>query len=237
MRSRIWKVCRGHLKWITDQMETNAGLVDSQYWATGRPIGTEHGSPLPQKSLMETPFHIIKVAEFCRIAEDREAREEVQRNPKLIEIIRKWVATLDGENKHGLYAFPRPRTEAPIHSFYFPDHAIIWWATKSVESLGLGQELQVERSACVAKYKPRNMSYSSDEIRTNTIKRFTTENPVLKKRMIAISRNTIETRFLIREKETVLFSALDLGLLDKSLSPLKSGGSEKSNTWANTVDC
>ncbi|PON23822.1 hypothetical protein TGAM01_v207469 [Trichoderma gamsii] len=237
MRSRIWKVCRGHLKWITDQMETNAGLVHSQYWATGRPRGAEPGSPFLQKSLMETPFHIIKIAEFCRTAEDREAWDEVQRKPKFIEIIRKWVETLDGENKHGLYAFPRPRKEAPIHSFYFPDQAIIWWATKSVEYLGLGQELQVERSACVAKHKPRNMSYSSDEIRANAIKKYTTENPVLKKRMIAISRNTIETRFLIREKETVLFSALDLGLLDKFLSPLKSGGSEKINAWTNTIDC
>ncbi|KAL7967365.1 hypothetical protein HDV63DRAFT_412471 [Trichoderma sp. SZMC 28014] len=218
-------------------METNTGLVASQYWATGQPISTERDSTLPQKSLMETPFYIIKVAEFCRIAEDREARDEVQRKPKLIEIIRKWVASLDGENKHGLYSFPRPRKEAPIHSFYFPDHAIIWWATKSVEYLGLGQELQIERNAGVAKHKTRNMSYSSDEIRTNTIKRFTTENPVLKKRMIAISRNTIETRFLIREKETVLFSALDLGLLDKPLSPPKAGGSEKIDAWANTVNC
>lgn len=217
-------------------METNAGLVDSHYWATGRPIGAKHDSQLPQKSLMETPFHIIKVAEFCRITEDSEACSEVRRKPKLIGIIRKWVETLDRENKHGLYAFPRPRKEAPIHSFYFPDHAIIWWAAKSVEDLGLGQELQVIKSACVAKHKSRNRSYSSDEIRTNIIKRFTTENPVLKKRMMAISRNTIETRFLIREKETVLFSVLDLGLLDK-FSPSKSDGSEKIDVWANTVDC
>jgi hypothetical protein len=55
---------------------------------------------------MEVPFHIIKVAEFCRIAKDREARDEVQRKPKLIEIIRKWVATLDGENKHGCMRSP-----------------------------------------------------------------------------------------------------------------------------------
>lgn len=116
-----------------------------------------------------------------RSVSDREAYDEVQKKPKLIEIIRRWVATLDEENKHGLYAFPRPRKKAPIHSFYFPDHAIIYRATKSVEYPGLSQELQVESSACVAKHKPRNMSYSSDEIRANTIKRFTTENPVLKK--------------------------------------------------------
>ncbi|EHK48625.1 hypothetical protein TRIATDRAFT_53322 [Trichoderma atroviride IMI 206040] len=197
----------------------------------------KYGSSLPQKSLMETPFHIIKVAEFCRITKDKNALEEMRKNLGNTKIIGNWVKTLDRENKHGLYAFPRPRKEAPIHSFYFPDHAIIWWAAKSVEYLGLGQELQIETSACAAKHKPRNMSYSSDDIRTNIIKRFTTENPVLKKRMIAISRNTIETRFLIREKEIVLFSALDQGLLDESLSPSKSNSSEKIDVWANTMAC
>ncbi|KAL7918470.1 hypothetical protein ACQKWADRAFT_323751 [Trichoderma austrokoningii] len=237
MRFRIWRVCRGHLKWITDHMETKDGLVGSQYWATGWLIMAEQDSPLPQKSLMEAPFHIIKVAEFCRPTEDRKARDEIRKNPRLVEIIRKWVETLDRENKHGLYAFPRPRKEAPIYSFYFSDHAIIWWAAKSVEYLGLGQRLQVEKGACYVKHKPRNMSYSSDEIQTNIIKRFTTENPILKKRMIAISRNTIETRFLIREKETRLFSALELGLLDKPLSPLTSGSPEKIGAWTNTLDC
>ncbi|UKZ68575.1 uncharacterized protein TrAtP1_009600 [Trichoderma atroviride] len=237
MRSRIWKVCRGHLKWITGQMKAKAGIVESHYWATGKPIEAKYGSSLPQKSLMETPFHIIKVAEFCRITKDKNALEEMRKNLGNTKIIGNWVKTLDRENKHGLYAFPRPRKEAPIHSFYFPDHAIIWWAAKSVEYLGLGQELQIETSACAAKHKPRNMSYSSDDIRTNIIKRFTTENPVLKKRMIAISRNTIETRFLIREKEIVLFSALDQGLLDESLSPSKSNSSEKIDVWANTMAC
>ncbi|KAL6890938.1 hypothetical protein GGI43DRAFT_425386 [Trichoderma evansii] len=237
MRSRIWEVCRGHLKWITGQMETTDGLIDSHYRATGQPMTAKQDSSLPQKSLMETPFYIIKVAEFCRITKDSETRSEVRTNLKLIEIIKKWVEMLDRENKHGVYAFPRPRKEALIHSFYFPDHAIIWWAAKSVEYLGLSENLQVKKSACVAKHKSRNMSYSSDEIRTNIIKRFTTENPVLKKRMIAISRSTIKTRFLIREKETVLFSAIDLGLFDKPLSPSKSGDPEKIDVWANTVDC
>lgn len=155
---------------------------------------------------METPFHITKNTDFCRTTKDREARDRVGKNPKLGDY-QKMGRKIDRENKHGLYAFPRPRKEAPIHSFYFPDHAIIWWAAKSVEYLGLGQEFQVEKSTCgaVAKHESHNMSYSSDEIRIDIIKRFTTENPVLEKRMIAILRNTIEARFLIREKKLCCF--------------------------------
>lgn len=127
-------------------METTDGLVHSHYWATGQPMAAEHDSSLFQKSLMETPFQIIKAAEFCRITKDSETLCEVRTNLKLVEIIKKWVETLDRENKHGVYAFPRPRKEAPIHSFYFPDHAIIWWAAKSVEDLGLSEELQVKKA-------------------------------------------------------------------------------------------
>lgn len=237
MRSRIWKVCRGHLKWITDQMETTDGLIDSHYWATGRPIRATADSPLPKKSLMETPFHIIKTAEFCRIAKDENTRKEIGAKPEFKRIIKKWVEILDKENKHGVYAFSRPRKETPIHSFYFPDHAMIWWAARSVEYLGLGQELWVKKSVHIARHKPRSMSYFSDEIRANITKRFTTENPVLKKRMIAMSRSPIETRFLIREKEAIIFPAIDLGLFNKSLTPLQSNDSQKIDVWTNTVDC
>lgn len=151
-------------------METTDGLIDSHYWATGRPIRATADSPLPKKSLMETPFHIIKTAEFCRIAKDENTRKEIGAKPEFKQIIKKWVEILDKEKKHGVYAFSRPRKETPIHSFYFPDHAMIWWAARSVEYLGLGQELWVKKSVHIARHKPRSMSYFSDEIRANITK-------------------------------------------------------------------
>jgi hypothetical protein len=185
---------------------------------------------------MDTPFHIIKAAEFCRITGDEKVRIELR--DRFISIIKIWVKTLDNGNKHGVYAFPRPREGAPMRSFYFPDHAIIWWAAKSVEDLGLSQELDINESACSTHTGRLKMSYSSGEIRTNIIKRFTTENPVSKKRMIAISRSPSETRFLLRMKDIALFSAMDLGLFNKSAAPLRSSVWEnKVSVWTNTVDC
>ncbi|RFU72773.1 mg2+ transporter -like zinc transport [Trichoderma arundinaceum] len=216
-------------------METDKGSVYPHHWAGGQKMDNCDDNPkFPKRSLMDTPFHIIKAAEFRRITQD-ETLPDPQSGLK--NIIRYWVKNLDAGNKLRMYAFPRPREER-LRTFYFPDHALIWWAAKSVEVLGLASELHVLDSASSTESRQRSMSYLSQEIQANVIKRFITENPVLKKRMIAISRSPLETRFLLRMKETILFDAMDLGLFDEGEAAwVPNDWGNKLAVWTNTVDC
>ncbi|KAK4085530.1 uncharacterized protein Triagg1_520 [Trichoderma aggressivum f. europaeum] len=223
MRFRIWKTCLGHLAWIynhmnkgytmdnmtgdgtTGEAKAKKGLVSPHYWASGQVIDwKKYPWKFFDKEITDAPMQIIKFGEFCRITGSDDILREIPGG--LRNIAKHWVKSLHERNKGGSYAFPRIKEEE-TGKFYLADHALIWWASKSLEELGLDSELEVASGQ-------RMVKYSSDEIKTNFIKRFTMENPALKTRMIAISRSSAETRFSLLMRETVLFYAMDLGLFD-----------------------
>ncbi|KAL7788049.1 hypothetical protein V8C43DRAFT_323855 [Trichoderma afarasin] len=241
MRSRIWKVCRGHLKWIINNMKTdgtsdNTSVVDfvhPHYWVSGQVIdGWDKNSAFPEREITDAPLQIIKFGEYFRITRDKDILENPPDGLKMN--VRCWVRSLDQRNRNGAYAFPRLRAEA-TGKFYLADHALIWWASKSLERLGLDAELQLPLEGT----GHRKILYSSDEIKTNIIKRFTVENHTFKKRMIAVSRSSAETRFSLLMRESSLFYAMDLGLFnDETPGTSKKAGlwSNKVDVWTNTVD-
>ncbi|KAK0760925.1 hypothetical protein N5P37_005866 [Trichoderma harzianum] len=210
MRFRIWKTCRGHLTWISNHMNTEYTIsnatedgttkeikeqgVGPHYWASGQVIDEWNKYPdaFPDREITDAPMQLIKFGEFYRITGDEDIFREAPAG--LENIAKHWVRSLHERNKGAAYAFPRIREEE-TGKFYLADHALIWWASKSLEELGLGSNLEFQPDNSADASEQRTIRYSSDEIKTNLIKRFTMENPASKTRMIATSRSSAETRF------------------------------------------
>ncbi|KAF4811067.1 WW domain-containing oxidoreductase [Colletotrichum siamense] len=176
MLRRIRRVCGGHVKWLFQKERPRGGPFCPNYWVNGDEIaGWQNNPNLAQKSLVNAPFHIIKACTFIKMV-GRESFPWPVKN--LQKAIKAWVKDLDRRNKLRLYAFPRYDKEQ-TESFYLADHALIWQAIKSAEMIGLDTTFNGSGPANV---------YSSKTLQRNIIKRFTTENPQSKKRMIALPR-------------------------------------------------
>lgn len=232
MEQRILKVCKGHLRWLFGEEYRN--LSDDPFaphcWVSGKVIDEwDENIYLPPKSLVDVPFQIIKVGDFF-------ARDSSWKIPSEVGLtVQAWIKELEQRNKLGRYAFPRYSNE-PTHSFYFTDHVLIWRALKSVESLRLKSHLNAvirtegEGGDGSAKKSPKKRNYSSVQVQNQILKRFTTENPISKKRMIAVSRSPAHNRFLLRTKDAELFHAMELGLFNKP------GTGNDDDVWKNKVD-
>ncbi|KAG5798781.1 hypothetical protein H9Q69_002189 [Fusarium xylarioides] len=265
MLPRIKKTCRGHLTLLFKKASRNNHQSDDHqfgpnHWVSGKKI--ENNGYLPEKCLTDTPFHIIKVGDFYKFYKEHEDVDiaTAAEFPKYMGIslediqpvIDSWIADIDRQNKMGLYAFPSHKKEH-YQTFYVTDHAFIWRAIKSAEDLGFQSRLRIlptnrtqgeikksqSRKSQSASHEPARRSYSSLIVQQNIQRRFTTENPITKKRMIAVSRSPVENRFLLRNRDASLFYAMDLGLFDKTTT-------EKGHThwtekvigvWNNTIDC
>ncbi|KAI8711528.1 hypothetical protein NCS52_01416600 [Fusarium sp. LHS14.1] len=230
----------GHRVTTAASLDLSSDPSSPHCWVSGKEIRTwDQNLYLPPKSLVDAPFQIIKAGDFFK------RHKGWQVPPQVGQAVHAWIKELDKTNKLGRYAFPRYSKE-PTDSFYFTDHVFIWRAIKSAESLGLKEMLDVpvqveiedhEKTQGMRKNGKRR-TYSSVHIQDQILKRFTTENPVSKKRMIAVSRSPAHNRFLLRTKDSGLFDAMDVGLFEK---PGASKGQDfwqnKVDVWKNLVDC
>ncbi|KAG5759736.1 hypothetical protein H9Q72_012136 [Fusarium xylarioides] len=253
MRDRIRRVCEGHLIWLFQMEEKPFNFLCPHRWVNGESIENwEDNEYLPTKALVHTPFQIIKAGDFHETFQSIDA--SVKDSVRIA--IAEWIKSIDHRNKLGLYAFPSYKKEE-TNNFYLTDHVMIWRAARSAEGLGLREELKVltktPSKKAPQKQHPagRHISnqqsgqkygrpklYFADVVQSNILKRFTTENPVSKKRMIAVSRSPAQTRFLLRTKDASLFHAMNLGLFNKPGT--KSGYDNWHNiidVWKNTIDC
>lgn len=225
MMNRIDRVCSGHVKWLLHKARRPGGQFSPNYWVNGEEItGWQESYSLPQKSLVNAPFQIIKACTYIDLVGKAKFPKSMD---TLKGIIMEWVKDLDRVNKLGLYAFPRYDKE-PTQSFYLTDHALIWQAIRSAEELGLAPDFK--GSGGFTSYS------SSNHLKRNILKRFTTENPQTKKRMIAVTRSPVQTRFLLRSRDTALFRAMELGLFNKP-EETNEGWLHAVDLWKSTIDC
>jgi hypothetical protein len=223
MYSRIRLTCQGHLKWlyyahlIADNSSTNLS-----YWVTGETIPVCEGD-FDEISITNTLFTFIKAASFCKlIADENITREVAEQYGYMATCL---INSLHQNNKNNEYIFPRFKDQTP-HTFHTSDHAIIWWAIKSAEELGLASSFYIPPTTGQPK-----MSYSSRKIQKSMLMKFTAENPDAKRSMLATSRNLSEDKFLLGANETILFHAMNIGLFDKLRSI-----EDASNIWKNKID-
>ncbi|OBS19986.1 hypothetical protein FPOA_11709 [Fusarium poae] len=261
MAQRIRKVLKGHLKWIfAKEYRDLAGNARCTHtWVNGEEIAGWENSPYFPISLVGVPFQLIMAGDFYEYEKSyrvdqitgeartvHDAAGEAWRVPETAaKATKAWIQGLDKTNKLGCYAFPR-NMKAPIHQFYLTDHVLIWRAIKSAEAMGLKHCLFVDRTTDqdvreVQSRKHRGKRYYwSSVIQGHILKRFTAENPVSKKRMLSVSRSPSHIRFLFRNKDAVLFQAMESGFFDKpgaSATPNEDAWSNKLDIWKNLVDC
>lgn len=206
-----------------DDAKQGMGGFRSSHWVNGTPIDLSQDPRFsPSRSLMDTPFQIIKTCGFIKTF--RHSLDE-RRKQLLNEQISLWAKDLAEEDRQGHFAFKRVVADG-VGQYRLEDHVWIWTALKSVEELGLSAELQQETSRTNDE-EDSARKFSSSKAQTNILRRFTTDNVVSRKRMIATTRSARETRFLLHARDTALFYAMADHFFDAdSRGPL----------WENTID-
>ncbi|KAF2248572.1 hypothetical protein BU26DRAFT_596557 [Trematosphaeria pertusa] len=117
-------------------------------------------------------------------------------------------------NERGAYAFFRGLADRDSYDggyglgadakYSLTDHVMIGLALKCLEELGISTPKE--------DLDPQHpwFYYSYEEVKRKTLKRFTTVNPISKKRTLATSRWPNRTRFLLHSKDTFLFFAVNM---------------------------
>ncbi|KAF2492947.1 hypothetical protein BU16DRAFT_94470 [Lophium mytilinum] len=211
LQRRIKEVCRMHLIWI-GQAEIVDACFGANYWATGKQIAAADTPSL--KALTDTPFQLIKLADFRTMFKHSKDEKLVKALEPLLEpLVGPWIKSIDTDNGREFYAFPHPTSiRAGVQEFRLEDHVWIWRAFQSVKSLGLGSKLEnferplrpgdlnTERAAKI----PLSSDYSPTVFQRHVLRRFTTENPVSRQRMLAVARSTSDNRFYLHSRDTAL---------------------------------
>ncbi|KAK2778492.1 hypothetical protein CKAH01_11737 [Colletotrichum kahawae] len=197
MINRIRNTCRGHVAWLLQTANRSGMQLCPYYWVNGEEIeGWQLKTEYPGASLVQTPFHIIKICDFYKI---RGECFKVEDKCALERIVDKWVEEINNYriDAPGLFDFRRHDSE-PTRSFYLTDHAIVWQAIKSAEEMGLQLSL------------PRG--WSSSNIQESILNVFATPNPLIHQHLLAVRRGPAQTTFNFRSEDTALFRAAEMGL-------------------------
>ncbi|KXH48869.1 hypothetical protein CNYM01_04885 [Colletotrichum nymphaeae SA-01] len=230
LRRRIDLVCRGHLQWLSKASLTEAGVFAANYWPTAKVmVDADDGSFLPSDSFTDTPFHLLKISAFMNTHNSNDYRRLARR--VIHKVAKAWLHTLDKSDKRASHVWPHAQDEG-YNKYRLNEHVWIWRALKTIEDyrrrssetkdhpddgeidreevaegdtedqkvLGIGQ-----RDQHVSDDEKIFRKFDSDVIQRDILRRFTVENDVSKKRMLAMTRSPRETRFLLHASDTALF--------------------------------
>ncbi|KAF4533884.1 Mg2+ transporter zinc transport protein [Lasiodiplodia theobromae] len=250
---RIRVTCKGHLKWVFEKAERGeTGCFETHYWATGKSISgsttASVSSKLGAKLLTDTPFQVIKAAEFTKTFRDNSFRDNVR------ECVGPWIKSLEALDRRKCFAFARP-TSAFTGEYRLDDHVWIWKALRSIEDLGFGSLLKPQTVRARRKKTTRRSvgrrpdraedneegprpprDFSSAEAQRQIIRRFTTDNPVfMNQRMLAVSRSAGESRFLFFSRDTALFHDMNSAFFEVAAAD-SSRGQNRIAAWDRTIE-
>lgn len=240
LHKRILRVLKGHVVWVCVKAECSP--LESFYphhWPDGRRIFNLEW--LPFQSLVDTPLQLLKILCYEKIPKSSQEhtwkRQDYTWEQKWIQKrlrpkARSWIDKLHKINERGTYAFYDHTTppkyywlEGENPKYRLTDHVMIGLALKLVEQLKLKTKYHVWPY------------YSYEEVRNKVSKRFTTENPISKQRMLATSRWKDETRFLLHTKDAFLFSAEGLDFLqDRARALISSKREQTGSEYAASID-
>lgn len=229
LRARVRETCKGHLQWVFEAEIGETGF-DANYWVNGRIIkqdGTT-STALPSNSPANMPTQILKACEYLEVFQESTDFTHVLNG--LDPLVKAWLKVLNTTKNH-LATTWRHVSDSDIASFRLDDHVWIWKALDSIEKLLRkveGRQTSFPNSdpktflklkshlASMGKHHTNistdeRWEYTADETRTQILKRFTTEDDISKKRLLAVTRSAQETRFLFHSRDTALYYGLDWG--------------------------
>lgn len=224
LQRRIYDVCVGHLSWtfektvVPEPDDTEDGLeaqtpdrFRSNYWVSGKPVAYSVNSRRPRsRTLMNTPFQFLKAIEFPRVfstyLNERGINPDDYARLLLKDHVKPWVSALRRDNRWTHLAFRRSIEEG-VAVYRLEDHVWIWEALKGLEGVGLSDEL-IPDSYLGQVEEETSIRFSSASAQTNILRRFSTDNPISGRRMLATTRSARESRFLFHARDTSLFYAM-----------------------------
>ncbi|OHE95463.1 hypothetical protein CORC01_09196 [Colletotrichum orchidophilum] len=188
---------------------------------------------IPSNSFTDTPFQLMKASEFSSLYNSKDDRDLAR------QVIRKvgkaWVDTLHKSDKRTSHVWPHAQDEG-CNKYRLNEHVWIWRALRAIEDdrqrssdtkkfPGHGQMALIEDPENGQENGKENgmgqrdrtngyeeklfRHFDSDVVQRDILRRFTVENDVSKKRMLATTRSSRETRFLLHASDTALFYGIE----------------------------
>lgn len=213
LRSRIDSVCWGHVRWLErlrkpwsptegngSLLESGSGCFAANYWLNGEIMPKGGQSWQPPDSLTDTPFQILKLTSYKPFI-DEEDDVRMERLMKLLrEVSLPWLHEIDDLDRRGVYAWPHSHDDG-INTYRLDDHVWIWRSLKELEDAGLKTAFE--------KIPEVYRRLVPGDVQRGILQRFTIENEVARKRMLAVTRSPRDTRFLMHARDTALFYGYD----------------------------
>lgn len=177
--------------------------------------------------MTDTPFQLLKLTGYMQSLrertseptpsensqdESRRIQDEHQTRTLIEETWDSLLRELDKLDKRKAYAWPH-RREDGVNIFRLDDHFWLWRSLHEVKALGLWKDkVKVsENSEEQGAFEEPAKWLLPEKIQRAVIQRFSTDNDVLRTRMLAVTRSSRETRFLFHSRDTALFYGHRLG--------------------------
>lgn len=227
VRQRIYEICTGHLQWVS-RLGARAAF-SSNIWVDGREADQSDATDLPANSPVNMPSHIIKATEYLKVFQNTCDLVFVCR--WLREFALKWFGQLVKTKNH-LTPTWQHSAESDIPKYRLSDQVWIWKALKNIEDLvsrvetvqkdtyneTLEKFLHIKDhlySRGVRKTKAgTELDFTADGMRKQNLRRFTLFNDVVRSHMLSVTRSARETRFLLHDRDTVLYYGLEWRFFD-----------------------
>lgn len=214
LRSRIERVCEGHMRWLRKATKTRTDCFAANYWVNGTLMNTDSPSDTPNDSHTDTAFQLLKALEFRDMPFADEYVRDRLANNLLREVAMRWVRVLHRVDKRKVCAWTNAKVEGS-DKYRLSNNFWIWKALRGIESSlpayavaesGGGHRNDVDEDDTDEKIIKR---LTAGNVQKEILRRFTTWNDNPNKRMLAMTRSSRETRFLLHASDTSLFYGQD----------------------------
>lgn len=234
----------GHIKWLYAAEKINQEeAFRSLYWVSGEAITLPDSSAtwVPIDHVRDTAFQILKVTEFSNAFDDNEYGELSLVGEIISQWGQGWVRWLERSDRRESLTWYHNEDEG-LKVFRLDDHVWIWRALKAMECEKLrtwaalrDKAQRDDRSSSksseasnAVEILRRSRKFASRSFQREVLLKFTTENEVLGRKMVALARSPRETRFLLHARDTALFHGQDMGFFPED--------ELFRDSWKNTID-
>lgn len=237
----IHATCQGHIRWVLDLTPEAARSVN--VWINGGMVDLSGYTKVPEDSPACMPYHIIKITEYLKVF--KEVKETNFVLGKFNTLCKHWFTLL--RNTKNIRTPTWQHSESSdMPTYRLSDQIWIWKALKGIEELlselhdeqrkgttmsldateflklkGEIRTMREERLSGSMEVGNYIISFDSEDIRKENLKRFTIKNDVFNKRMLSVTRSAIETRFLLHSSDTILYHGIDWGFFQSQDELLK----------------
>lgn len=215
------------MRWLLETKKTATGCFSANYWVNGTIMNTDSPSFTPTDSHTDTAFQILKALDFRDNFLPEDPGEDSLYQQLLSDVAMNWVMMLHRADKRRVCAWSHAKVEGS-DKYRLNNHFWIWKALKGIESsLGvLAQEKSYNLEDDTIEDIIKRLT--SSNVQKEILRRFTTENDKPNKRMLAMTRSSRETRFLLHASDTALLYGQDQDFFLKD-TPFN-------DLWQNTLE-